>query len=311
MAGSANISEQLVDALNRVSGAHAGFRAAHARGVVAHGSFRANAEAALYTRAAHFTGNEIPVVVRFSNGSGNPAAPDHTRDGRGLAIKFRLPDGSSADMVSLTVPMFFVRTPEDFLGFLAARVPDPATGAPDMAAIGAWLEAHPETLPAVQFALSAELPESYATCTYYGVHTFVFENAGGKTQPFRYHWAPAAGVHTISDEDAVAKGDRYLADELATRLQAGPVEFALWLTFPGDGDPLDDPTQLWPEGRQHVEVGSLSINELAGDQAEVDRMIWDPNRVVDGVACSDDPILHARGGAYGVSYDRRTTSHDG
>ena len=43
---------------------------------------------------------------------------------------------------------------EDFLGFLAARRPDPATGGPDMAAIGAWLEAHPETLPAVQFAVA-------------------------------------------------------------------------------------------------------------------------------------------------------------
>jgi catalase len=307
MAGSASVSEQLVDALNRVSGAHAGFRAAHARGLVAHGTFRANGDAAAYTRAGHFQGDEIPVVVRFSNGSGDPGAADHTRDGRGLAIKFRLPDGSSADMVGLTMPMFFVRTPEDFLGFLAARVPDPETGAPDMAAIGAWLEAHPETLPAVQFALSAELPASYATCTYYGVHTFVVENANGAKQPFRYHWAPAAGVHTISDQDAVAQGERYLADELATRLQGGPVELALWWTFPDEGALLDDPTQLWPDGRKQVEVGQLRITELAPDQAETDRMIWDPNRVVDGYATSDDPILHARGGAYGVSYERRTT----
>src|SRR3954468_13401209 len=249
MSGSASISEQLVDALNRVSGAHAGFRAAHARGVVAHGAFRANGEAGAYTRATHFQGDEIPVVARFSNGSGDPTAADHTRDGRGLAIKLRLPDGSSTDMVGLTMPMFFVRTPEDFLEFLAPRKPDPVTGAPDMAAVGAFLEKHPETLPAVQFALSADLPASYATSTYYGVHTFVLEGPDGARRPFRYHWAPAAGVHTISDEDAQARGERYLADELRERLGTGPVEFTLWWTFPDENDPLDDPTQLWPDAR--------------------------------------------------------------
>jgi catalase len=211
-------------------------------------------------------------------------------------------------MVGLTMPMFFVRTPEDFLGFLAARRPDPATGAPDLAAVGAWLETHPETVPAVQFALSAELPASYAASTYYGVHTFVLENAAGTRQPVRYHWAPDAGVQTIGDDDAKARGERYLAEELAQRLAREPVGFTLWWTFPDDGDPLDDPTQLWPPERRQVQAGRLQITQLAADQAEADRMIWDPNRVVDGFACSADPILAARGGAYGVSYSRRTSS---
>jgi catalase len=305
---SGDLAERLVDALNAVSGAHPGYRAAHARGLAAAGSFRPSTEAATHSRAAHLQGTETPVSVRFSNGSGDPNAADNTRDGRGLAVKFRLPDGSSADLVGLTMPMFFVRTPEDFLGFLAARRPDPATGAPDLAAVGAWLEAHPETVPAVQFALSAELPASYATSTYYGVHTFVLENAAGTRQPVRYHWAPDAGVQTISDDDAKARGERYLAEELAQRLAREPVGFTLWWTFPDDGDPLDDPTQLWPPERRQVQAGRLQITQLAADQAEDDRMIWDPNRVVDGFACSADPILAARGGAYGVSYSRRSSS---
>jgi catalase len=308
MTGNDDLSEQLVDALNAVSGVHPDHRAAHARGVVATGTFRANNTAAKLSRAVHLQGAELPVELRFSNGSGDPTAPDHTRDGRGMAIKIRLPDGTSTDMVSLTMPIFFVRTPADFLEFLAARRPDPATGAPDMAAVGVFLEKHPETLPAVQFALSAELPASYATCTYYGVHTFVFEDADGNRQPFRYHWAPAAGVHTITDEDAVAKGERYLAEELADRLQREPVRFTLGATLPSDGDPLDDPTALWPDGREQVELGELQVTALMADEAAGDRMIWDPNRVVDGVLCSADPILAARGGAYGVSYSRRTST---
>jgi catalase len=305
---SGDLSERLVDALNAVSGSHPGYRAAHARGIVATGRFRADPEAARLSRAAHLQGQEVPVVVRLSNGSGDPAVPDHARDGRGMAIKFRLPDGTGTDMVSLTMPMFFVRTPEDFLGFLAARRPDPETGAPDMAAIGAWLQEHPETLPAVQFALATELPASYATATYYGVHTFVLEDADGVRRPFRYRWAPTAGVETISDDDAKSRGDHYLSLELAARLAREPVSFTLWWTFPNDDDPLDDPTQVWPDDRPQVAVGRLEITDIAADQAEGDRMIWDPNRVVDGLSCSADPILAARGGAYGVSYSRRTTA---
>jgi catalase len=208
-------------------------------------------------------------------------------------------------MVGLTMPMFFVRTPAEFLDFLTARKPDPATGQPDMAAIGAFLEVHPETLPAVQFALTAELPASYATCRYYGVHTFVAVDGNGVRRPFRYHWAPAAGVHGLADEDAVARGDRYLTDELTERLREGPVAFTLWWTFPAEGDALDDPTQVWPDEREQVEIGRLQIDALSTNPDD-DRMIWDPTRVVDGIECSADQILAARSGAYGVSYARRT-----
>ena len=82
----------------------------------------------------------------------------------------------------------------------------------------------------------------------------------------------------------------------------------MWWTFPDDGDPLEDPTQLWPAERNQVQAGRLQLTQLAADQAEADRMIWDPNRVVDGMACSADPILAARGSAYGVSYMRRTST---
>src|SRR5204863_425181 len=115
------------------------------------------------------------------------------------------------------------------------------------------------------------------------------------------------GVHTITDNEAQAGGAHYLTDEITTRLAREPVGFTLWWTFPDEGDPLDDPTQVWPQARRQVEAGHLQITALASDQAASDRMIWDPNRVVDGDACSGDPILAARGGAYGVSYTRRTS----
>ena len=67
----------------------------------------------------------VPVTARFSNGGGDPGIPDYAKEGRGLAVKFYLPDGSKTDIVALSLPCFFVRTPEDFLEFTRLRKPDP------------------------------------------------------------------------------------------------------------------------------------------------------------------------------------------
>src|SRR5687767_13900492 len=127
------LAEQAVEAMNALSGRHDGARAAHAKGTLCEGTFTAAPAAAELSPAAHFQGDPVRVSVRQSNGSGNPGASDSERtEGRGLAIKFYLPDGSTTDIVSITIPCFFVRTPEDFVTFVRARKPDPETGQPDM-----------------------------------------------------------------------------------------------------------------------------------------------------------------------------------
>ena len=94
------------------------------------------------------------MTARFSNGGGDPGIPDYAQEGRGLAVKFYLADGSKTDIVALSLPCFFARTPEDFLAFTRARKPDPETGEPDFEKVGAWLGEHPEAGPAIQAALS-------------------------------------------------------------------------------------------------------------------------------------------------------------
>ena len=135
-------AEQVVDALNELTGKHAGHRAAHAKGTLMAGTFTPSG--AGLTTAAHMSGDPVPVTVRFSNGSGNPHAADYAQEGRGMAVKFYLHDGSRTDIVAIDQPCFFARTPEDFLEFARARKPDPETGEPDMAKVGAYLGEHPE-----------------------------------------------------------------------------------------------------------------------------------------------------------------------
>src|ERR671917_423525 len=163
-------AEQVVDAINDVSGRHEGHRAAHAKGTLLSGTFTPS-DAGL-TTAAHMRSEPVRVTARVSNGGGDPAIPDYAREGRGLAVKFYLPDGPRPDMVALSIPCFFARTPEDFLEFTRARKPDPETGQPDFAKVGAWLEQHPEAGPSIQAAVSAEPPESYATVSYNSIHSF-------------------------------------------------------------------------------------------------------------------------------------------
>ena len=300
------LAEQAVDAINAVSGRHDGFRAAHAKGTLFSGTFTATPAAAELTRALHMTGETVKATVRLSNGGGNPEMPDYAREGRGLAVKFYLPDGGRTDMVALTLPVFFVRTPEDFIEFTTARRPDPETGKPDFAKLGAYLEAHPEAQPAVQASLAAEPPASYAQCRYNGIHAFRWIDAGGAARDIRYRWEPEAGEATISAEKARERGRHYLREEIETRLESGPVAFRLVVAI-GDGDPTHDPTQAWPEDRETVDVGRLEVTGLDTErERDGDVLVFDPVRVCDGIELSDDPILRFRSDAYAVSVLRRS-----
>jgi len=299
-----SLAEQAVNAINDVSGVHPGHRSAHAKGVLLTATFTPTAEAAGLTTAAHMQGEPVRATVRFSNGGGNPEIPDYAREGRGMAVKFYLPDGSTTDIVALTIPCFFARTPEDFLEFTRLRKPDPETGQPNMEKLGAWLGEHPEAQQSVQAAVGASPPDSYATAAYNSIHSFRWIDSAGDGRWLRYRFVPEEGESSISDEEARERGRHYLAEDIVERSGAA---FKLLVVLAEDGDPIDDPTAAWPEERQKVEVGRL---ELGGEDTEREQgddvLVFDPTRVTDGIELSDDPILRFRPRAYAVSVERRS-----
>jgi catalase len=291
------MAEKVVDAINAASGAHPGHRAAHPKGTLMAGRFVPSGSR--LTRAAHLQDEPVPVTVRFSNGGGDPAIPDYAREGRGMAVKFYLPDGSRTDIVALSLPCFFVRTPEDFLAFTEARA-DPERLMPG------FLEEHPEALPAIQAALGAELPESYATVAYNSIHAYRWLDADGGASYVRYRFEPEAGEHSLEREEAKRRGSDYLQSEIAERPGAA---FHLIVVVAAEGDDVGDPTVAWPAERRRVEVGRL---ELTGRETERERgddvLVFDPTRVTEGIELSDDPILRFRPRAYSVSVARRTAT---
>jgi catalase len=293
-------AEEVVDSINAIAGEHAGSRVAHAKGTLMAGTFTPSDSG--LTTAAHMSGDPVPVTARFSNGGGNPSTPDWEREGRGLALKFYLPDGTRTDIVGLSLPRFFVRTPEHFLEFTKARRPDPETGEPNMEKVGAFVAAHPECVPAIQAALSAEPPESYATCVYNSIHSFRWTDPEGTSRWVRYRFEPEAGERTISSEEAKERGPDYLQEEIAGR----GASFRLMVVIAGEDDEVHDATVEWPAERESVEAGRL---EITGPDTERERdgdiLVFDPTRVTDGVELTDDPIPRFRSRAYSVSVEER------
>jgi catalase len=289
-----SLAEEVVDAINAISGVHPGHRAAHAKGTLLTGTFTPNGSG--LTTAAHLQDEPVRVTARFSNGGGDPGIPDYAREGRGMAVKFYLPDGDKTDIVALSLPCFFVRTPEDFLSFTQARL-DPERLMPD------WLGAHPEALTAIQAALGADPPQSYATCAYNSIHSFRFTDAGGDTRFVRYRWEPEAGEQTLPGDEAKARGRDYLQEEIVAR---GESAFRLVAVIAADEDAVDDPTVAWPEERERVEIGRLVLDgpDTEREQGD-DVLVFDPCRVIDGIELSDDQILRFRSAAYSVSVERR------
>jgi catalase len=301
-----DLYERIVDAAHAIYGTHPHRRALHAKGLYCSGSFTATPEAATICRASHFQGDPVPALVRFSNGGGDPEAPDAQRESRGLALKLRPPDGEESDILAVTTPAFVVRTPEEFLELMQLRAPDPETGQPDFEKLGAFLAAHPESQTAVNATLNVEPPASYATLIYYSPHAFKLLDTGGQGTWIRYRWLPAAGEATLPDDEAAARGRDYLRTELEQRLADGPVAFELLFQVRGGEDPLDDPTAVWPDERQLIVAGRLELIELVDDPESGDHIeVFDPTRVVDGIELSEDPILHARERAYSVSAYQR------
>jgi catalase len=226
-----------------------------------------------------------------------------------MAVKFTLPDGSTTDLVAISLPVFFARTPEDLLEFNAARRADPATGDPDVAKVGEYLGRHPEALTAVTAAMTHVIPASYATLTYHGIHAFAFTNASGTVRHGRYHLVPTAGEESLADEEAEATSADYLHDELVARLARERASFTVQVELAAAGDPVDDPTAVWPDDRERVDLGRLDVTALAFDREhDGDILVFDPIRLPDGITPTDDTILLARSDAYRVSVTRRTAT---
>jgi catalase len=287
--------DQAIDEINAVFGKHPGHRALHAKGGFYSGEFVAAPGMAALSTAAHLQGEPVPIRVRWSNGGGNPTVPDGATDVRGMAVSFRLPDGTATDLLGQTAPRFPLRTIEEFLALTRA--------AAKPWKIPLFLARYPHT--AGSFVTNAKAkaivpPSSYAVVTYYPVHAYGWVAADGTTTWVRYRLVPQPGPAPEGRFD----GPDRLQDEILARLSAGPVRYGLEIQRAAPGDDPHDPTSVWETPWESA--GTLSITAPDPDrETNGEIVVFDPTRVVGGIVLSDDPILHYRSKAYTSSVNRR------
>jgi len=296
--------QQLLDALDALSGLHPGFRPAHAKGATCSGTFTPSPEAAQLTRAPHVARPSTPVVVRFSDSSGLPTVADNDpqlASPRGIAIRFYLADHVHTDIVAHSHDGFPVRTGEEFLGFLRA-VATLVQGQP--AAFGAFLASHPR---ARQFVEAPKpIPSSFARESFFAVTAFRFTNQEGQSRYGRFRIRPEGGNDHLTAADAAARSANFLFDELDQRLARGPIRFGVSVQLAEDGDDVADATAAWPDSRPEVAFGTVAVTARANDaDPELRKIIFDPVPRVDGIDPSGDPLTEVRSAIYLLSGRRR------
>jgi catalase len=297
---------QVVTALEEAYGVHPGQRRNHTKGMCALGSLVGTPEAAAYSRSALFSGSTIPVVARFSLAGGNPNAADTEKTPRGMALEFRLSNGSRQHMTMLNTPMFFATMPRTFLDKMLALKPDPATGKPNPDALKAFAATHPDNKGQADFLAANNPPPSYADSAYYGIHTFKFIDKDNHTTFVKWRFDPEDGQKSLTDAELKSMPADFLEQALIERAKQGPVRWDMWLTIGEPGDPQDDPTLLWPKDRKEVKAGTLTITAaMPQDGAECKNINYDPLVMSDGIAPTDDPVLLFRSPSYAVSFVKR------
>jgi catalase len=204
----------------------------------------------------------------------------------------------------VSLPTFFAATPQEFMEAVDALQPDPASGAPDPAKIGAYIAARPHV--AASFAAgSVPSPVSYGTVRYWALHAYTWVDPAGQRQAVRYRWEPEAGVAQVPEDARQGLAPDYLTQELRRRVGAAPVGFTLHVQLAADEDPTDDSTIAWPDDRPDIAVGRLLVTAPVDNEEDADAMAYDPTNITPGIELSDDPLLSFRSRAYAESARRR------
>jgi catalase len=296
---------RFVDGFERVNGIYSGFRRNHAKGVCVRGFFDSNGQGTRLSKAVVFRTGRVPVIGRFSFGGGNPYVADDPNVVRGLGLLFWLPNGEEWRTAMINLPVFPVSTPQAFYDQLFASQPDPNTHKPNPEKMAAFLAKHPETVQAIKIIKSHELSSGFDNSTYNSLNAFRFVDAGGRSVFVRWSMVPAQPFVAASATEA-QRDKNYLFYALIASVVQHPLQWHLIITVGQPGDRTDDANIVWPEGREQVDVGTLTLDSIESEETSPARDInFDPLILPAGMAPSDDPLLSARSAVYSQSFTRR------
>jgi catalase len=297
---------RFVDAFERTGGLHSGFRRNHAKGVGVSGYFESNGEGARLSKAVVFKPGRVPVTGRFSFGGSDPSVVDGPNMVRGLGLLFRLPDGEEWRTAMINLPVFPFQTPQAFYDNLVASQPDPRTGKPDPQKMAAFAASYPATVRALGTIESHAPPSGFDNTAFNSLNAFWFIDAAGKRIPVRWTLAPVQAFSAAGVAGTLQTDENYMFDDLIASILQHPLQWHLIITIGQPGDPTNDATVAWPDGREQVDAGTLTLNHVESEETSPARDInFDPLVLPSGMAPSNDPLLSARSAVYSQSFTRR------
>ncbi|RZA06177.1 MAG: catalase [Moraxellaceae bacterium] len=287
-------------------------RIVHARGSGAHGVFKVYESLSDVTKAQFLndTAIETPVFVRFSTVAGSRGSTDLARDVRGFAVKFYTQEGNF-DLVGNNMPVFFIQDSIKFPDLVHAVKPEPDNEIPQAASahdtFWDFISLMPESAHMIMWTMSDRaLPRSYRMMEGFGVHTFRFVNAEGKSSFVKFHWKPLLGVHSVAWDEAQnisGKDPDFHRRDLWDAIDSGAFpEWELGVQIIPEEDEfkfefdLLDPTKLVPEELVPVQrVGKMILNRNPDNfHAETEQVAYHVGHVVPGIDFTNDPLLQGR-----------------
>ncbi|SEW54152.1 catalase HPII [Chitinophaga arvensicola] len=287
-------------------------RIVHARGEAAHGFFQVYESMSKYTKAGFLQdpGKQTPVFVRFSTVAGSRGSTDLARDVRGFAVKFYTEEGNY-DLVGNNMPVFFIQDAMKFPDFIHAVKPEPHNEIPQAASahdtFWDFVSIAPESMHMIMWAMSDRaIPRSLRMMEGFGVHTFRFINAAGKSSFVKFHWKPLLGVHSVAWDEAQkisGKDPDFHRRDLWNAIESGAYpEWELGVQIVAEKDehkfPFDllDPTKLIPEEVVPVmRIGKMVLNRNPDNFfAETEQVAFHPGHIVPGIDFTNDPLLQGR-----------------
>ena len=297
---------RFADGFERVDGIYSGFRLNHAKGVCVSGSFESTGQGTRLSKAVVFKAGRVPIIGRSSLAGGNPYVADEPEMVRGLGLLFKLPDGEEWRTAMINTPVFAVNTPQAFYDRLLAAQPNPNTGKPDPEKMAAFLASHPETVQATKIIQSHPASSGFENSTYYGLNAFWFMDASGRSTPVRWSLAPVQPFAPANTTGPARPDKNYLFNALIAGILQQPLQWQLIITIGQANDPTNDATIPWPDAREQVDVGILTLDHVESEDISPCRDInFDPLVLPEGMAPSDDPLLSARSAVYSQSFTRR------
>jgi catalase len=300
------LPEQIADVMVQLAGGiHPGLRFTHTKGLVTSGTFTPAPTAKAISRAAHLQSAAVPVVVRFSDGSGLPAIADNhdAASPHGMAVRFMLPGGAYTDIVSNSHNGFFVGTGEDFLTLLKAILNTTATS-PHPSPIESFLGTHPAALKVLVDSKPAA--KSFENLDFFSNNAVIFVDAAGNKHPGRYQIIPVAGVQKLDSATSAKMTPNYMFDDLKKTLAKGPVKYTVYAQLANPGDPTNDGSIVWPADRKRVELGTISLTKVVANSDSAQKTLaFNPIILTNGITLSDDPLPLIRSSVYALSVAHR------